>query len=213
MPLPVMDDEPGQDDTGVDILGILGQDFLARHSYTIDYRHRQLRWYGEGSLDAGAEGVGLALHPSEGRYLLELPQDRNGGHLVRLVPDSGTETLVVFERNGRLAVPVHSREPRAELRGLSGRRPVDVATFFFGSEYFQIAVGQSPARAGFSILTVFYPFFITSRIGGVMLRDQVAAIVGRPGDGALPSDGLLPLHLFASVSFDSRGLQLVVRPW
>jgi Na+/melibiose symporter-like transporter len=49
-----------------------------------------------------------------------------------------------------------------------------IAIFFFGSEYFQIAVGQSPARAGFSILTVFYPFFIASRIGGGWL-DKVGA--------------------------------------
>jgi hypothetical protein len=49
-----------------------------------------------------------------------------------------------------------------------------IAIFFFGSEYFQISVGQSPARAGFSILTVFYPFFIASRIGGVWL-DKVGA--------------------------------------
>jgi EmrB/QacA subfamily drug resistance transporter len=51
-----------------------------------------------------------------------------------------------------------------------------IAIFFFGSMYFQIAVGQPPSRAGFSILTVFYPFFATSRIGGVML-DRVGAKV------------------------------------
>src|SRR3954451_4356452 len=52
--------------------------------------------------------------------------------------------------------------------------PIWIAIFFFGSEYFQIAVGQSPARAGFSILTVFYPYFIASRIGGGWL-DKVGA--------------------------------------
>lgn len=43
-----------------------------------------------------------------------------------------------------------------------------LSIFLFGSMYFQIAVGQPPSQAGFSILTVFYPFFITSRIGGSM---------------------------------------------
>jgi EmrB/QacA subfamily drug resistance transporter len=41
-----------------------------------------------------------------------------------------------------------------------------LAVFFFGSMYFQVAVGQEPTQAGFSILTMFYSFFIASRIGG-----------------------------------------------
>jgi len=42
----------------------------------------------------------------------------------------------------------------------------NVHFFFFGSMYFQIAVGQKPTQAGFSILTMFYSFFVASRIGG-----------------------------------------------
>jgi MFS family permease len=41
-----------------------------------------------------------------------------------------------------------------------------LAVFFFGSVYFQVAVGQAPTEAGFSILTMFYSFFIAARIGG-----------------------------------------------
>jgi EmrB/QacA subfamily drug resistance transporter len=41
-----------------------------------------------------------------------------------------------------------------------------LAVFFFGSMYFQVAVGQEPTQAGFSILTMFYSFFIAARIGG-----------------------------------------------
>jgi MFS family permease len=43
-----------------------------------------------------------------------------------------------------------------------------LAVFFFGSIYFQVSVGQEPTQAGFSILTMFYSFFIASRIGGGM---------------------------------------------
>jgi EmrB/QacA subfamily drug resistance transporter len=43
-----------------------------------------------------------------------------------------------------------------------------LAVFFFGSTYFQVSVGQEPTQAGFSILTMFYSFFIASRIGGGM---------------------------------------------
>ena len=41
-----------------------------------------------------------------------------------------------------------------------------LAVFFFGSVYFQVAVGQEPTQAGFSILTMFYSFFVAARIGG-----------------------------------------------
>jgi MFS family permease len=40
------------------------------------------------------------------------------------------------------------------------------AVFFFGSMYFQVAVGQEPTQASFSILTMFYSFFVAARIGG-----------------------------------------------
>ena len=45
-------------------------------------------------------------------------------------------------------------------------------------------------------------------VGGVTLRDQPAVIVDR---GDAEADGLLPLHAFASVSFNMRDLCLVVR--
>src|SRR6478736_4367335 len=49
-----------------------------------------------------------------------------------------------------------------------------LAVFFFGSIYFQVSVGQEPTQAGFSILTMFYSFFIASRIGGGMY-DKIGA--------------------------------------
>ena len=49
-----------------------------------------------------------------------------------------------------------------------------LGVFFFGSVYFQVAVGQDPTQAGFSILTMFYTFFAGSRVGGA-LYDKVGA--------------------------------------
>jgi EmrB/QacA subfamily drug resistance transporter len=84
-------------------------------------------------------------------------------------------------------VELRTEVPLIDVRAMWQNRPffvdnvilflfftVWIAIFFFGSQYFQIAVGQPPSRAGFSILTVFYPFFLTSRIGGQML-DRVGA--------------------------------------
>ena len=49
------------------------------------------------------------------------------------------------------------------------------------------------------------------RIGSVTVRNQRAVLVSREGVDAREGDGLMPLHLFASVSFNSHEGYLVVR--
>ena len=79
--------------------------------------------------------------------------------------------FVSFERR--------TEDPLIDVNALLANRPFAVdnlltflvfapwlAVFFFGSMYFQVAVGQEPTQAGFSILTMFYSFFVASRIGG-----------------------------------------------
>ncbi len=87
--------------------------------------------------------------------------------------------FVRFERN--------VDQPLIDIRDLSESRPFMVdnlltgllffpwlAIFFFGSMYFQVAVGQKPTQAGFSILTMFYSFFIASRVGGGLMDKKGA---------------------------------------
>jgi MFS family permease len=79
--------------------------------------------------------------------------------------------FVLAERN--------TQDPLIDVRAMAANRPFAVdniltfldfgpwlAVFFFGSVYFQIAVQQDPTEAGFSILTMFYSFFVAARIGG-----------------------------------------------
>jgi EmrB/QacA subfamily drug resistance transporter len=86
----------------------------------------------------------------------------------------GAALLVAFvlaERN--------TEDPLIDVRTMAANRPFAVdnvltflafgpwlAVFFFGSFYFQIAVHQQPTEAGFSILTMFYSFFVAARVGG-----------------------------------------------
>lgn len=167
------------DVAGAAIQGILGQDFLSGFDYTIDYRGRRIVWAAsDGGATAGDE-VRLALRRSEGRFLVELPQE--GDRIVRFVPDSGTNGLVVFDRPGAWALPADPLRDRYEVSDLSGRRTVETRRI----------------RA--------------LRIGHLTLRDQVAAVVSRPQSTASEGDGLLPLHLFASVTFESQKGYLVIR--
>jgi EmrB/QacA subfamily drug resistance transporter len=83
-------------------------------------------------------------------------------------------TFVSFERK--------TENPLIDVNAMLANRPFAVdnlltflvfgpwlAVFFFGSMYFQIAVGQEPTQAGFSILTMFYSFFVAARIGGAWM--------------------------------------------
>jgi EmrB/QacA subfamily drug resistance transporter len=86
-----------------------------------------------------------------------------------------------------VAVERKTEDPLIDVNALLANRPFAVdnlltflvfapwlAVFFFGSVYFQVAVGQEPTQAGYSILTMFYSFFVASRIGGIWM-DQGGA--------------------------------------
>jgi len=83
---------------------------------------------------------------------------------------------------GFVSVERRVEAPLIDVRAMAQNRPFALdnvltflafgpwlAVFFFGSVYFQVAVGQNPTEAGFSILTMFYSFFAASRIGGIWM--------------------------------------------
>jgi EmrB/QacA subfamily drug resistance transporter len=89
----------------------------------------------------------------------------------------GVLTLVAF-----VQVERGTDDPLIDVRAMAANRPFAadniltflifgpwLAVFFFGSVYFQVACHQPPTEAGFSILTMFYPFFAASRIGGAWM--------------------------------------------
>ncbi len=167
------------DVAGAAVQGILGQDFLSGFNYTLDYRRRRIHWSAPGGRAPGRDEVRLTLRRREGRFLVELPQD--GDRVVRFVPDTGTNGLVVFDRPGAWALPAEPLRGRYEVSDSSGRQVVETRRI----------------RA--------------LRIGHLTLRDQVAAVVSKPQSTASEGDGLLPLHHFASVTFESREGYLVIR--
>lgn len=86
---------------GVD--GVLGQSWLSRHDYLLDYRGRRI------SLDgmANDSGLRLPLRTVDGRPTVTASVD---GRTRELVVDSGASALVLFERPG-------SRPDRLETNG------------------------------------------------------------------------------------------------
>ena len=159
---------------GSEIGGVLGQDFLSRFNYTLDYRHRRFTWDGPGVAACGHRDA-LPLIDVAGRYLVRVTED-GASRSLGLIPDSGSDSLVLF----------------ASVRDaghMSGRGDVSLTS----------VTGR--ARA----LTVMGPKLL---VGNVTLPSSTAVIVER--DGA-DSDGLLPLHLFASVTFNMHDQCMIVR--
>jgi hypothetical protein len=146
--------------------GIIGQDLLGRRPYTISYRRRTMTW--DVRPDEG--GTRLSLISRDGRVLVELPQAAN--RILHLVPDSGTDGLVLFSRGGIVPLATDRVAVRTQLGGLLGTADV--------------------APAVVRML----------KVGAITLRDQPAVIVARNEIDAPAGDGLLPLHHFSSVTFD-----------
>ena len=157
------------------IQGLLGQDVLARGRFTIDYERRRITWR-----DAPVDGFGAAvtfrMKPSAGRYLVELPQ---GDRLLRLVPDSGAEGLVLFQGVRPIPVAVTARSATRELSTLTERANVE-----------EISVDRL-------------------QLGRTIWRHLPAVLLSRRQLSSSDGDGLLPLHLFSRVTLDGPGQLLI----
>lgn len=102
--------------------GVIGHDALASLRYTIDFRERRVVWW---PIDAlVARGSALELQSSHGRFLISLPQRQS---VLRLVPDTGAESLVLFDPVDTL--PVTRLPMPATLTTTSGETEVRLARF------------------------------------------------------------------------------------
>ncbi len=126
-------------------------------------------------------GVHLTLTRNEGRWLVGLPQRDANNHVLWLVPDSGASAFVVFDRGAGTPLAL---------------RPL------LSSAVTTTLLGRSPARG--AILE-------RLRVGQVVFDNRPALVVDRRDPDAPSGDGLLPLCVFARVSFNAREQYLVVR--
>jgi len=106
---------------GSTIDGVIGQDALGSLRYTIDFRQRRVVWSPHDAADA--IGSSVPLQVSGGRFLIALPQRHV---LLRLVPDSGAASLLLFAP--QTALPVTPRPSLATLTTMSGQTDVRMAT-------------------------------------------------------------------------------------
>ena len=154
--------------------GVIGQDVLAALRYTIDYQARHIVWH-DGSVPLPRDGSVFELEPHDQRFLVRLPQERA---VLRLVPDTGADALVLFRKHGSVLSSLTVGDP-IDVTGLGGTRTAQ---------------------------RVRLP---TLRIGPTTMLNVAAVVVDREAESPA-TDGLLPLHLFARVTFNGPERQLVI---
>jgi predicted aspartyl protease len=156
------------------IHGLIGQDVLAWLRYTLDFKRRVVEWHDEAP---PRRGIALHLAYEDGRFLVSLPQDHT---TLRLVPDSGAGSLVLFNAAGRASgniVETGETVQLATAHASRGARHVRVRELRFGER---------------------------------TLRDVPAMAIERAGPRPAEGDGLLPLHLFERVTFDGPSRLLIL---
>jgi predicted aspartyl protease len=128
------------------------------------------------------KGVRLALEPSHGRFVVRLPQDERCRCPVRLVPDSGADGVVLFAGTDADHLPLDAAGSSIRLSTL---------------------VGEGTAR-GVTVRALV--------VGSATLWDLPAVRVVLPEGTTEDGDGLLPLSLFARVSFRHQDSYMVAEP-
>lgn len=78
---------------GEQVDGLIGQDVLAGLVYTLDYRERIICWHTAGESLPGAR---LSMTVRDHRLLVSLPQQDDDPNPLELIPDSGSDGLVLF---------------------------------------------------------------------------------------------------------------------
>jgi predicted aspartyl protease len=73
--------------------GLIGQDVLSKVIYTIDYTQRAIVWH---SPAEALRGLRLPLDVDDHRVLVSLPQYDGDPRPLSLIPDSGSDGLVLF---------------------------------------------------------------------------------------------------------------------
>jgi hypothetical protein len=112
--------------------GVIGHDALASLRYTIDFRERRVVWWPD---DLPSPRASFELETVHGRFLVVLPQRKS---LLRLVPDSGASSLLLFDP-GRMV-------PRQPLAGVATLSTMSAETDVRLSRLPELRVGDMTLR-------------------------------------------------------------------
>lgn len=161
-----------------EICGVLGQNFLSLFNYLINYRERRIEFEDGGELEKSLCGERTPVESREGRALIT----SGGRERLRLVLDSGTPAMILFNAFARLS-------------GLY-QEPDDPQTSRLISNLGSRVVWQRRLR-NFSV-------------GGVGFHDLRVTLC--EAENGRVEDGLLPTSLFQIIYFNHRKKFVMLNP-
>lgn len=135
----------------------------------------------EAKLPTRGEMTRLSLKQDEGRWLVALPQNHERSETLWFVPDSGTSTLIVFDQGMPLTLGLRPMPCCATMRTVTGSLDARIV------------------------------LIDRLQVGAIVLRNRPALVASRRSPDAPAGDGLLPLSMFRSVSFEPSTRSLIVR--
>ena len=156
--------------------GLIGQDLLATLIYTIDYDQREVVWH---EPDDTLPGERLPLTNRHNRLLVTLAQRDGDPRPLSLVPDSGSDALVLF---------AHAQD-KLQLT------PLDEGMLTSMSGSRMVRRVQVVGRV---------------MVGSARLQSPLAVVIDSGETAEMMGDGLLPLNLFARVTFNVAAGYLTV---
>ena len=164
-----------------EIRGVLGMNFLARFNFVINYRQRRIEFEDEDEFENSLRGARLPIECDDGRALI----NSAGKERLRLMLDSGTSTLILFNASERrLRLNFAQDEPQA----------------------FQVSSDLGSQTAWQKRLRYF-------SVGGVDFYDlPVALLESKTAREVRIEHGLLPTSLFQSVYFNHRKKFVTLNP-
>jgi|SRR5580704_6459600 hypothetical protein len=83
------------------IQGIVGQNFLSHFNYLLDYRRHSIRIELASEIRDGMEGVRVPIHASDNKMLIASEAKSTGSANLDLILDSGTNSVVLFQKAAR----------------------------------------------------------------------------------------------------------------
>ncbi|HEY4379142.1 MAG TPA: retropepsin-like aspartic protease [Acidobacteriaceae bacterium] len=97
------------------IVGILGQDFLSRFNYLLDYRAKRLRIEESGDLREALEGEAVPLDRADRRMMVAAEAEARGQAKLRLLLDSGATSVVLMGQRVSTALHCPMLQPRTVM--------------------------------------------------------------------------------------------------
>jgi len=167
------------------IRGVLGQDFLSRFNYILNYRDQRIEFEENGEFENNLSGTRVPVDRDKGRAIVAVQPSPARRQASPFVLDSGAARMVVF---------------KAAL----GNFEVIMDHGVDGIAYGSTVLGKQMVATG---------RLQSIRVGDESLPDVIVRLVeGREASKDRPEHGLLPTSLFRSIYFNNKADHVILNP-